>query len=684
MDRRLALAFGLIALWGCGGRKPEQPAAAVDVDPKLCRACHTTIFDSYQRTGMARAFAPATADTPANTDFPHNKSNRFYQVIYRDGRIYQRRWEVAPDGKQSNAFELEATHIVGSGNHARTFLHRTTSGDFIELPLSWYALENRWAMSPGFDSPSPPDFTRIVDSRCLFCHNGYPSASGSLATGIDCQRCHGPGSKHIELAASGKSKEEASAAIVNPARLDAERKLDVCMQCHLETTSSELPAQVRRFGRSINSFRPGERLADYAVYFDDDRAEKFEVVNQAYRMRQSACFLKSAGQLSCTSCHNPHDIPRGEAAITHFRQKCMACHPAVKSSGHPALANANCAGCHMPRRRTEDAVHVAMTDHKIQRRAPSGNPMRPLEEVHHSGRPALYYPQSLPQPDADLYLGVALIAGGADRAGGIAKLEPHAMQKPPGGALAVLGEAYLAGGHADRAIGAFTAALASDPSLPKARYNLGKAYEAAGRDAEARTAFEQSSPLAEAELALGNLSLKAGDVPGAIARFRKALAMRPIYPEAHGNLGSALADSGNLPEARTALEQAIRIDPTQSNAHNNLGRVLAMQGALQEAVVHLRRAVRQNPKDVRSRFNLARVLQESNAMDAAIAEYRQAIAIDPAFADAHLALGQAYGDMGRLDAAIGEFREVLRLMPGHPHAQKMLEMAQAMKSSGGR
>src|SRR6185369_7803387 len=204
---------------------------------------------------------------------------RHYQTVRRDGRIFQRRFERNAKGEQTNAYELEATHVVGSGNHARTYLHRSEAGEFTELPLTWYSQEKRWAMSPGFDNITPADFTRMVDERCLFCHNGYPDATGKLAEGIDCQRCHGPGSRHIAVASkAGAQRTEIAAAIVNPRKLSAERQLDVCLQCHLETTSAELPAMILRFGRQVNSFRPGEELGAYAVQFDDPSStNRFEI-----------------------------------------------------------------------------------------------------------------------------------------------------------------------------------------------------------------------------------------------------------------------------------------------------------------------------------------------------------------------------------------------------------------------
>jgi hypothetical protein len=41
-------------------------------------------------------------------------------------------------------------------------------------------------------------------------------------------------------------------------------------------------------------------------------------VNQAYRLRQSACFLESGGAMTCTTCHDPHSVPRGEEATRHY------------------------------------------------------------------------------------------------------------------------------------------------------------------------------------------------------------------------------------------------------------------------------------------------------------------------------------------------------------------------------
>ena len=77
--------------------------------------------------------------------------------------------------------------------------------------------------------------------------------------------------------------------------------MDVCMQCHLEPTSTAIPSLLRRFDRKPFSFRPGEPLEDFELAFDHAPGkgydEKFEIVNSsAYRLRRSRCFVKAVGR----------------------------------------------------------------------------------------------------------------------------------------------------------------------------------------------------------------------------------------------------------------------------------------------------------------------------------------------------------------------------------------------------
>ena len=140
-----------------------------------------------------------------------------------------------------------------------------------------------------------------------------PRFGDALPEGIDCQRCHGPGQAHVEAVKSGDMKAGVR-AIVNPAKLDRDRQLEACMQCHLESTSSPLPFQIQRYEQPLFSYTPGKPLSDYFIHFDHapgtpGRDDKFEIAGGAYRLRKSACFQRS--EMTCLTCHDPHDIPRG-------------------------------------------------------------------------------------------------------------------------------------------------------------------------------------------------------------------------------------------------------------------------------------------------------------------------------------------------------------------------------------
>ncbi|MEZ5397136.1 MAG: cytochrome c3 family protein [Bryobacterales bacterium] len=435
------LAAFTAALVGCGAQPAAEEPLTGYVEAAACRDCHREIWDSYAKTGMGRSFyrpAPEnTLETYGGEPFYHNASDRYYAMIERGGKYFQGRYQKGSANEEINVVEKEIQYVMGSGNHARTYLHQKPNGEIVELPLGWYSEGGgSWGMNPGYDKRNHYGFQRLIAFDCMFCHNGYPEMAdgadfagrraayvGRIAEGIDCQRCHGPGGPHLEALQRNAPTEEVQQSIVNPARMSPERQMEVCYQCHLETTSRPLPNILHKFGRGVFSYVPGEPLGEYAAYFDHAPGskfeDKFEINHSAYRLRQSQCFQRSEGRLLCTTCHDPHGAPitRPQAEV------CRGCHEGLASlAGHPA--GEDCAKCHMPKRRTDDVVHAVMTDHKIQRRPLAGDLLASKREksdaeVAYHGEVVAYYPATIESE----YVALAQIAQDANREAGIAALE---------------------------------------------------------------------------------------------------------------------------------------------------------------------------------------------------------------------------------------------------------------------
>ena len=576
-------------------------------------------------------------------------------MVRRDGRFFQQRYQLQ-HGREVNLFEQEIHYVIGSGKHARSYLNLSAGGVLTQLPVTWYSQEERWGMSPGYDRKQHYDFSRKIDYGCLFCHDATPKlADGAdrygrenlfpqeLPNGIDCQRCHGPGSQHVAFAAGGKGIEAIRQAIVNPARLSPERQMDVCQQCHLETTSDELPQAVRSFGRAVYSFRPGEDLSGYLIHFDHapgtGHDDKFEINSSAYRLRQSQCFQKSDGRLTCTSCHDPHRTPSVSDGVQQFRQSCLKCHNELSNRAHPQTASVDCASCHMPKRRTEDVIHVVMTDHWIQRRPP-GNQQAPLNEnqTPYQGEVVRYFQASAGGSVPDLYWGVAQVKQHSNLKA-LAPFQAAVETQQPSFAepWVELALAQMESGELEAAKRGFSRALSIDPGLTLARYNLGRTCQLSGQMDEAATHYlkvlEIDGEHAEAHNNLGLVFQSRGEAASARQHFQRALQRNPLFVDAYNNLGNALAEAKQWNEAIAKFEEALRIEPSSADAYNNLGKLWGAQGNLEPAIRNFREAVKVDPKHWIAQLNLGKALQAAGKIGEAKTALREAKRLNPKISD---------------------------------------------------
>jgi predicted CXXCH cytochrome family protein len=669
------------------------------VDPALCAQCHPKIADTYRKTGMGRSFSrPHSANgveaVHSGEPFYHAPSDTWYAMIERDGGSFQRRWQIGFDGKETGVEEKRVDFILGSGNHGRTYLHLTERNTLQQLPLGRYAEKGGYqAMNPGYDRPDHPGSTRTVSYECMFCHNAYPAIPkgseekgaepqyAAIPEGIDCQRCHGPGDKHIQAARrAGAPASEIRAAIVNPARLTPQREIEVCLQCHLETTSRPLPGAIQRAGRAPFSYQPGQPLADFRLSFDRavPSPDTIEVAQAGYRFLLSQCYLKSMGKLRCTTCHDPHDIPRGETAAAKYNGICGSCHQSVvKAAAGPHKTSADCIACHMPKRRTDDAVHIVTTDHRIVRLKPPGDLLREKAETRETpanayrGLVVPFYPAALPpSPVNALDRALAQIEDGSNLKAGLPQLASLLAQYRPPNAeyYEELADAWRAAGDSVRALRYYDEAVSRAPGSAVRALKLGNMLIETGQFARAETVLRRATALKPDDPLgwglLGWALWQQHKAQEARASLERSIDIDPDLPDMHNYLGSLLLGTGDIAGAEKQFRTALTLEPGIAEWQANLGRLLASLRQFPEASYRFEQSLRLKPGDIVARVTWARLLFDMGRMDDAEKQAKAAVTSDPGAADAHECLGFLLSAKDDAGGAVRELREAVRLRPG--------------------
>ena len=130
-------------------------------------------------------------------------------------------------------------------------------------------------------------------------------------------------------------------------------------------------------------------------------------------------------------------------------------------------------------------------------------------------------------------------------------------------------EAELAGDHAT-AESLYTTAMRADTADPVLPFNLGNVFQAEGRAAEAKVAWQiavaRDPAFAEAwyNLALAAEDEQLSDL--AIAEYRRAVKAQPDYADAHFNLALLLTRLDRCDEALAAWQRFLELEPSSSQA----------------------------------------------------------------------------------------------------------------------
>ena len=375
------------------------------VGMNTCKLCHQSIYNSFIKTGMGKSLDVASKQK-SSADFSkatiYDKfSNMHYNAFWQNDSLYFKEYRLEKKDTVHSRVE-KVNFIIGSGQHTNSHL-QIVNGYINQMPMTFYTQKKHWDLPPGFENGFNTHFTRKIGLECMSCHNGYPNfvlgsenKYNSIPTGIDCERCHGPGSIHVAERQSGKivdTSKYIDYSIVNPAKLSIDRQFDLCQRCHLQGNA------VLKEGKSFYDFKPGQKLSDFISVFlpkYKNADEDFIMASHADRLKQSACFIKSYEKvqnknslkpykeaLTCVTCHNPH-LSVKETNKNVFNDACNNCHTANSKSdllcseknvvlarnakpGHAPVKFLNCVGCHMPSSGSTDIPHVSVHDHYIRK-----------------------------------------------------------------------------------------------------------------------------------------------------------------------------------------------------------------------------------------------------------------------------------------------------------------------------
>ncbi len=301
-------------------------------------------------------------------------NNLYYHPYWKDSILHILEYRKE-DGKIVHERDQTIDYIVGSGQHTNSHLF-TVNNYLYQAPITFYTQLGLWDLAPGFENGQNSKFTRPIQQECITCHNFYPKIDpaaenrySDVPTGIQCERCHGPGSIHVAQKQNGilvDIKTQTDYSIVNPRKLDRERQISVCQRCHLQGIS------VLNEGKTFFDFRPGMLLSEVMHTFVPrytDSLDNFIMASHVDRMKMSRCFIQS--DMTCLSCHNPH-ISVKKTSAAYWDEKCTTCHSSkgttcTAKDATGQVEKSKCVSCHMPMSGSKDIPHVQIHDHNIRK-----------------------------------------------------------------------------------------------------------------------------------------------------------------------------------------------------------------------------------------------------------------------------------------------------------------------------
>jgi Flp pilus assembly protein TadD len=765
-----ALMAALLTGWALTCRRASEPPAAVAQPRKAvgqpaatfvgraaCEGCHAEEARRWKGSHHDLAMQPANEKTVIgnfrNASFTHFGVTSTFFV--RDGKFYAR--TDGPEGKLRD-FEIAYTFGVYP---LQQYLIAFPGGRYQALNVCWDARPaaeggQRWFHLYPKEEVSHTDPLHWTgpyqnwNFMCAECHStnvkkGYHPDTDRYETtfseiDVACEACHGPGSRHVawsEAVQAGKaSASDADRGFVfvlgDPARATwiadpqtgtarrsvartSRAEIETCGRCHARRS---VVSADYVYGRPLaDTHRPV--FLDRGLYRADGQIE-----DEVYEYQS---FLQSkmyANGVSCSDCHNPHDLKVTGSAD----RVCALCHQPEKFETpahhfHKATSKgASCTACHMPTRnymvvhaRHDHSFRVPRPDLTVSIGTPNAcngchtnrSPQWASEaalkwwgskrraephygEAIHAGRevlagagPALAKLAGATGEPA-IVRGTALTLFGSDNGAAPAGLLEGALHDPD--PYVRRGAIAAAATLEPRERMALLAALLTDP-VRTVRIDAARSLVSVPKElmtSSDRSAFEAAlsewvasqrvdADRAEAHTTLGALLVEQGNVAGAEAEYRTAMRLVPAFGAAYVNLADLYRAQNRDTEGERVLRQGVAATPQDPGVHHALGLTLVRLKKLPEATAELKRAVELAPGDPRYAYVYGVALDAAGDSKKAIEVLKAASVRHSGSRDLLEALVTASAHAGDAASANDALRRLEALSPGDPRTRALVK-----------
>ena len=342
-----------------------------------CAPCHADVEKHWAGARHSKMVQPATKSS-VRGDFTRGKitlRGEAYQLTTRNGA-----WYITESYLTGKPREHRIDYTLGN-RRIQHYLTTLPDGRILVLPPSWDILRRQWFHN--FDIGDPDESgeveVQLWNKDCYSCHVSQEEKNFDpqkieykthwLDFGVNCERCHGPGSEHVSNY-SAKPAKPPVRDIVLQTRLDPARDTMVCAQCHSfrDIFVPGYKAGDDYYDHFVPILEYDQPAGKDPAYWPDGRTRRFST--DAFGLWQSQCFLK--GGVTCVRCHvDAHDTSIGKSPQLQPSNAaiCTQCHTDIGKAitahtHHPEKsAGSSCVECHMPR--TVLSIKAQIRDHSI-------------------------------------------------------------------------------------------------------------------------------------------------------------------------------------------------------------------------------------------------------------------------------------------------------------------------------